>query len=88
MLCVDPTFGSIMRSTLDLLPLQCGQKTLLLQDGLRQGYASKRQSYEFCRNPLVGDSASGAVCEPATHARTKDASASYDPCETPSSEAT
>jgi hypothetical protein len=46
----DPTFGSIMRSTFHLLPLRSGQKTLLLQDRLRQGYASKRQSYEFCRN--------------------------------------
>jgi hypothetical protein len=42
----DPTFGSIIRSTLDLLPLRSGQKTLVLEDRLRQGYASKRQSYE------------------------------------------
>ena len=49
----DPTFGNIMRST--LIFCRCGsQKMLLFQDGLRQGYASKRQAYEFCRNCCDG----------------------------------
>ena len=47
--CAIRLSAALCVQLLDLLPLRSGQKTLLLQDGQRQGYASKRQSYEICR---------------------------------------